>query len=102
MELWARVQLYAPTTYKKKNSLLNLDTAQRYYTVYLFLFLLTRLLKRRSSGHLEFLIVQQIILLFYCVVRNNTTEYPETAAIREFYRQGTNWKKKIWLYFHNY
>lgn len=70
---------------RKMFFLLNLDTTLRYYTVYLFLFLLTRLLKRRSFGHLEFLIVQQIILLFYCVVRNNTTEYPETAAIRKFY-----------------
>ena len=40
-------------------------------------------------------LVQQIILLFQCVVRNNTTECPETAAITEFCHQDTNWKKKI-------
>ena len=41
-------------------------------------------------------------LLFHCVVRNNTTEYPETAAITEFNLQNTNWKKKIWSHFHNH
>ena len=40
-------------------------------------------------------LVQQIILLFQCLVRNNTTECPETAAITEFCYQDTNWKKKI-------
>ena len=39
-------------------------------------------------------LVQQIILLFQCVVRNNTTECQETAAITEFRYQDTNWKKK--------
>ena len=39
-------------------------------------------------------LVQQIILLLQCVVRNNTTERPETSAITEFCYQDTNWKKK--------
>ena len=45
-------------------------------------------------SHFVFFSVQQIILLFHCVVRNNTTEYPKTAVIAEIRSQDTKWEKK--------
>ena len=44
-------------------------------------------------SHFVFFSVQQIILLFHCVVRNNTTEYPETAVLAEIRNQDTKWEK---------